>query len=195
MGASRGKDRDSRGQPGPTAAAARPSVPPTISENSALGQSGAAAPGPAPMTPTGTEAAPSTDSRRGTVPANMTRHVGSAPLPGVLVSFSDFMSGRAGLADYLARRASGGLSQARPAVVVRDRRLQQLVLRCAPENGAKSASLFSPVGSRRRGLAAGTVKPAPSKLRINCDPGPSCSAMLSTWSIVPQPRCGRPYIP
>ena len=60
-----------------------------------------------------------------------TRPSADASRPRVLVSFSDFMSGRAGLADYLARRADGhcAMPAMAPAAIDEDSRVQQLVLR------------------------------------------------------------------
>ena len=53
-----------------------------------------------------------------------------AQRPQVLVSFSDFMSGRAGLADYLARRATGAVADSRPADGRDDSRARRLMMKC-----------------------------------------------------------------
>ncbi len=136
MGAStpRGKDRGPRYSPGATDAAAQSPGDSTSARSPAEAGSGAAAPVAAPRPAAGAEAAPVSESQQGAspdrqVPAEATGSGEDAPRPRVLVSFSDFMSGRAGLADYLARRASGGVPAARPAATGEDSRVQQLVLR------------------------------------------------------------------
>ncbi len=132
--ATQSKERSQRSRSGPTSASPQPA---TSSATASSAAGGGRSPSPAP----GAGAAPPESSPLDVSLAEFSRgddeRAGqrTAQRPQVLVSFSDFMSGRAGLADYLARRAnSAAAADSRPADGGDDSRAQQLMRKyvCCP---------------------------------------------------------------
>ena len=127
----RGRERTLRSQPDATPESPQPAISPASASSSSAAVVGS--PGLSPsagvVSPDGVQREASSRRRGGRASEGALDQ--STPQQQVLVSFSDFMRGRAGLADYLARRATSAAADSKTADAKEDSRVQQLMLKCA----------------------------------------------------------------
>jgi len=185
--ATQSKERSQRSRSGPTSASPQPA---TSSATASSAAGGGRSPSPAP----GAGAAPPesspldvslAESSRGDVERSGQR---TAQRPQVLVSFSDFMSGRAGLADYLARRAHSAAADSRPADDGGGGRAQQLMMKY--DHGAAYVVDYRHKSHGRRDVLMVCMCQCGSR-QGRCQ-DPSCLHEWHSTALIAQP-CGQFY--
>ena len=128
--ATQSKERSQRSRSAGTPASSQPATSPGSASSAADGRRSLTPPPDAGAALSGSVPQDEVSSTQSEQRDRATAEQQTSQRQQVLVSFSDFMSGRAGLADYLARRATSAASESRLADGGDDSSAQQLMLKC-----------------------------------------------------------------